>query len=402
MSSASGSTYGVISSSFSLLFSLSGLVVGFASARISSRVLLFTMAALWAVAQLPVLVVASVPALVAGRVLLGAAEGPAASMSMHALYKWFPADRRGLPSSLQISGAALGMLVAAPVVTWLITGFGWRSAFVVLAVTSMVWSLVWWRVGHDGPYGQERPPGADAHPPAGTARASARGERLPYRRLLLNGTVLGSIAGAFGASWALALSHAWLPVYLRTQLDMTPGGAATLISAISAFSLVLLLSVPPLVDTLRRRGVSSRWSSGAPQGVAVAVAALAMAALPFVDGRGAHLALLAVAFGGHAIVFPLHYMTASAVVPPLQRGAVFGIVAATGTLPGLVSPYLTGHLLDSAASQNAGYTHAYLLSAAVMLVCGLVALVAIRPERDARRLGLTGATDPAPRPAASA
>ncbi|MER6144977.1 MFS transporter [Streptomyces sparsogenes] len=398
----SNSTYGAISSSFSLLFSLSGLIVGFVSARVTSRVLLFTMAALWAVAQVPVLFVASVPALVAGRVLLGAAEGPAASMSMHALYKWFPVDRRGLPSALQISGAALGTLIAAPVVTWLITAFGWRSAFAALAVTSTVWALAWWKVGHDGPYGQDGQDGQNRQDRApGGGPTSGRAGRLPYRRLLMNGTVLGSIAGAFGASWALALSQAWLPAYLRTQLDMTPGGAATLVSGVSAFSLVLLLAVSPLVDALSRRGLSSRWSSGAPQGVAVAVAALAMAAFPFVDGRMPLLLLIAVAFGGHAIVFPLHYMTTAAVVPPVQRGAVFGIVAATGTLPGLIAPYLTGRLLDSAPSHGVGYAQAFVLSAAVMLVSGLVALVTIRPERDARRLGLTGETGPAPRPAAS-
>ncbi|GGV19098.1 MFS transporter [Streptomyces litmocidini] len=387
----SNSTYGLISSSFALLFSLSGLIVGFVSAKVSSRVLLFAMAALWAVAQLPVLFAASVPALIAGRMLLGAAEGPAASMSMHALYKWFPEDRRGLPSALQISGAALGMLIAAPVLTWLITGFGWRSAFAALATASLAWSLAWWRTGHDGPYGQEHARGS--HPPTGTTRGPSAGQRFPYRRLLLNGTVLGSIAGAFGASWAMALSHAWLPVYLRTQLDMTPGRAATLISVVSAFSFVLLLSVPPLLDLLHRRGLSRRWSSGAPQGIAVTVAGLAMAAFPFADG-GTRLALLAVAFGGHAITFPLHYMTVSAVVPPLQRGAVFGIVAATGTLPGLIAPYLTGHLLDSAASQSAGYAQSFLLSAVVMATCGLVALVAIRPEHDARRPTPTAAADP--------
>ncbi|GAB2806427.1 MFS transporter [Streptomyces daliensis] len=387
----SNSTYGAISSSFSILFSLSGLVVGFVSARISSRVLLFTMAMLWAVAQLPVLVMASVSTLVAGRVLLGAAEGPATSMSMHALYKWFPLDRRGLPSALQISGAALGTLIAAPVVTWLITSFGWRSAFAALAVTSVVWSAIWWKVGRDGPYGAARP----ARDRAARDRAAHTGaapappqQRLPYRRLLTNGTVIGSIAGAFGASWAMALSHAWLPVYLRTQLGLTPGTAATLISAIAAFSLVLLLSVSPLVDFLNRRGVSTRWSSGVPQGIAVMAAGVAMAALSFADGQVLAIVLLALAFGGHAIVFPLHYMTTAAVVPPLQRGALFGIVAASGTLPNLIAPYLTGHMLDSADSQSAGYTSAFLLTAAVMLLTGLVALLTIRPERDARRLGL--------------
>ncbi|MFD0395425.1 hypothetical protein ACFQ3Z_38080 [Streptomyces nogalater] len=51
-----------------------------------------------------------------------------------------------------------------------------------------------------------------------------------------------------------------------------------------------------------------------------------------------------------------------------------------------MAPYLTGCLLDSAPSQNAGYTHAFLLSGGVMLVCGLVSLLTVRPDRDARRL----------------
>ncbi|MGW0548872.1 MFS transporter [Streptomyces altiplanensis] len=167
---------------------------------ISSRVLLFGMTLLWAVAQLPVLAVASVSTLLADRILLGAAEGPAASMSMHALYKWFPPERRGLPSALQIGGAALGTLVAAPVVTWLIGGFGWRSAYAVLAAVSAVWALVWWRTGHDGPYDHTR-----------AGATGGGGPRLPYRRILLSGTVLGSMGAAFGAQWALSLSHAWLP-----------------------------------------------------------------------------------------------------------------------------------------------------------------------------------------------
>ncbi|MBR7678731.1 MFS transporter, partial [Streptomyces daliensis] len=59
--------------------------------------------------------------------------------------------------ALQISGAALGTLIAGPVGTWLITSFGWRSAFAALAVTSVVWSAIWWKVGRDGPYGAARP-----------------------------------------------------------------------------------------------------------------------------------------------------------------------------------------------------------------------------------------------------
>ncbi|MER5611398.1 MFS transporter [Streptomyces sp. NPDC002215] len=374
----SHSTYGLISSSYSILFSLSGLVVGFFSSRVPSRVLLFVMCLVWGLAQLPVLIVAAVPALVAGRVLLGAAEGPATPMSMHALYKWFPAGRRGLPSALQISGAALGTLVAAPVVTWLITRFGWRSAFAALAVTSLAWSAVWWFVGRDGPYGQ---------PPARVRTEAGGSARVPYRRLLLCGTVIGSVASAFGASWAMALSQAWLPSYLRNELAMSPGTAAAVLSAVSALSFVLLLALSPVIDRLTRRGVSMRLSSGVPQGLAVACAGTAMVVFPFAGSLPVRLALIAVAFAVHSIAFPLHYMTAAAVVPASRRGALFGIVAATGTLPGLLAPSLTGHLLDSAPSESAGYAQSFALAAVVMIVCGVVAACCIRPARDAARLG---------------
>ncbi|MFJ2780524.1 MFS transporter [Kitasatospora sp. NPDC087315] len=373
------STYGLVSSSFSLLFSLSGLVVGFLSTRISSRTLLFAMTMLWAVAQLPVLLAATVPALIAGRALLGAAEGPAASMSMHALYKWFPPNRRGLPSALQIGGAALGTLIAAPVLTWVITGFGWRAAFAALAVVSAIWGLLWWRVGHDGPFDHARTTPVTGGTP---------GARLPYRRLLTTGTVLGSISSAFGAAWALSLSQSWLPAYLRTELGMSPKAAATTISAVSAFSLVLLLAVSPLMDALKSRGVSSRWSSGAAQGSAVCVAGCAMAALPLTDAALPRLLLIVLAFGTVAIAIPLHYMTAAEVVPTAQRGALFGIVAATGTLPGLLAPFLTGRLLDTADDPASGYRTAFLIAGLVMTVAGTLALIAIRPERDARRLEL--------------
>ncbi|MFE0759728.1 MFS transporter [Streptomyces smyrnaeus] len=383
-------TYGLISSSFFLLFSLSGLVVGFVSSRVTSRTLLFIMTLTWTVAQLPVLVVAAVPTLIAGRVLLGAAEGPAASMSMHALYKWFPPHRRGLPSALQIGGAALGTLVSAPVLTWLITDHGWRSAYVALAVASAVWALIWWSVGHDGPFDDVRAVRAGKRGRRNPQAAAAL--RVPYRRLLLTGTVLGSISSAFGASWALSLSQAWLPSYLRTELGMTPASAATTISAIAAFSLVLLLTVSPLMDVLKARGVTSRWSSGAAQGIAVCTAGCAMAAFPFMDATVPRQLLIGLAFGTGAVAVPLHYMTVAEIVPTAQRGAVFGIVAASGTLPGLVAPSLTGHLIDAADTTASGYPTAFLISALVMLLTGLLAVARIRPERDAERLAAAGIT----------
>jgi MFS family permease len=186
------------------------------------------------------------------------------------------------------------------------------------------------------------------------------------------------------------MSSAWLPVYLQTQLDMGATSASAAISAVSGLSLVLLLTVPALVDRHKRRSGPGGSADGHVQGLAVLVSGAALALLPFVEQRPLQLVLVALAFACHAVALPLHYVTTAAVVPAARRGAVFGVVAATGTLPGMFVPYLTGRLVDGAASEATGYSIAFLLSAAVMAVCGAVAMLAIRPERDARALGGEG------------
>ncbi|KOS57659.1 MFS transporter [Rhodococcus rhodochrous] len=381
------SMFGLIASSFYLLYSIAGIVVGFVSARVSSRLLLFSMAMMWTVAQIPVLLVATVPALVAGRVLLGAAEGPATPMSMHALYKWFPPHKRGLPSALQISGAALGVLIAAPLLTWLISDHGWRAAFIALAVVSGLWGIAWLAIGKDGPFDRDTRHGHGA----ATGKSGAAGNPKIWK-ILVSGTFLGSAASAFGGHWAMAVNSAWLPEYLHTTMQFGPGDVAGVISVISGTSLVLLLTISPLSDLLLRKGLSVRWAHGALQGIAVTIAGIAMVLVPFADGSAIRLVLIVIAFSGSAVAFPLHYMTAAAVVPPAKRGAVFGILAATGTLPGLVAPYVTGRIVDGGATVVAGYGTAFTLAAVVMIACGVYAVAAIRPAHDAHRLSRVGTT----------
>lgn len=53
-------------------------------------------------------------ALLASRVVLGASEGPANPLAMHAAHKWFPNERRGLPSAILNAGAGVGVALAAP------------------------------------------------------------------------------------------------------------------------------------------------------------------------------------------------------------------------------------------------------------------------------------------------
>src|SRR6184192_212031 len=61
--------------------------------------------------------------------------------------RWFT-ERRGSMLGLAFSGMGAGVLVMGPLAQWLITGYGWRAAYVVLGVGTLVvlLPLIWFGV----------------------------------------------------------------------------------------------------------------------------------------------------------------------------------------------------------------------------------------------------------------
>ncbi len=192
----SNEQFGQVGSAFFLFFSISAVLVGFLVNRVSTKWLLTAMALIWALTQLPMLGAVSLPILVASRIVLGAGEGPAYPVALHAVYKWFANERRMVPTSLVSIGGALGAGVVAPLVTWIILTYSWRAAFGFLGIVGLVWVAVWMIVGKEGPL--------DAH----QIEAGGGGlAHVPYATLLTSRTALGVFIAGFSAYWALTLAR---------------------------------------------------------------------------------------------------------------------------------------------------------------------------------------------------
>ena len=94
------SQFGLIGSSFFLLFSVSAIVTGFVVNRVQTRWALLAMGLVWALTQFPMLANVGFATVVACRIALGAGEGPAAPVALHSAYKWFPNELRTLPTAV--------------------------------------------------------------------------------------------------------------------------------------------------------------------------------------------------------------------------------------------------------------------------------------------------------------
>jgi MFS family permease len=385
----SATAFGLANSAFFLLFSVAAAAVGLLSDRIRPKWLLLVMAVVWSVAQTPAALGGGLAVLIGSRILLGAAEGPAFPVAQQAALSWFPDHRRNLPGALVTFGVTLGVVTAAPGLTWVIGHHGWRAALWVVAAAGAVWAVAWAALGADAKERADTPKARSTD----CAEAAESGESgttceteatIPYRRIFASRTWLGTTAAYFTSYWCIALMLVWMPSYLRNGLGHSAAVSGRLVALPWALGAVVLLGQAALTGWLMRRGVGSRWARGRVGACLLLLGAAACMALPLADGGGTKTVLLIVGFGVGGSFPTIAATTIAELAPPARRGGALGTMNAAVTTAGLIAPAVVGKLVDSQGA--AGYQTAVLVSAVLLLAGGLAAFVLIDPARDAVRM----------------
>jgi MFS family permease len=366
--------WGTVGSSFFFLFPVTALLVGFVVNRVPARWALAAMGLVWAVTQFPMLSTTSFAMLIGCRVVLGAGEGPAYPVALHAAYKWFPDARRTLPTSVIAIGSAIGVFTAAPVLAWVIESVGWQAAFGLLGIVGLAWVMAWLAFGREGPLdGTE----AQAQGPAL--------DRLPYATLLTSRTLIGVLIAGAAVYWGLALLVAWLPAFLQQGLGYGVAPATALVMLIWGAVATLMPLIGWLSQRARSAGVSSRASRGMPAGLLVTAAGIAMVSALLLPPGAAQFALLVLGYSLGGAIFTLGPAMIGEITPAAQRGALLGLTTAVQTVTAMVAPAVTGSIIAAGATMRDGYINAFLLSGAIVAVGGIVGLALMRPEADLAR-----------------
>jgi MFS transporter, ACS family, D-galactonate transporter len=368
----SNTRFGELGSAFFLLFSISGVAGGFLANHVRTKTLLFIMAVVWGLTLLPITLVSSFGLLLVSRVVLGAAEGPAFPVALHAVYKWFVDRRRALPTSIVACGAAFGTGVIAPVVTWIIVHYGWRTAFGTLGAVGLVWAGVWFVLAEDGPVDRLTPDQGSL-------------QRVPYGRLLSSRTAIGVFLAGFGAYWVIALNITWLANYLIKALHIAPARAAWIIVLPSVMQMVLAPSLAALSQFLIRRGVSSRLSRGVLGASCVVTAGVSMICMAFLEIGILKVFLIGLGFSIGSVIFTLGSTLIGEISPAAQRGALLGVTNSIHTLAGLCAPLVMGLVVDVGANAGAGFRNGYVYAGSLVAALGLMAAVLIQPQADLQR-----------------
>ncbi|CAE6881373.1 MFS transporter [Paraburkholderia domus] len=363
--------FGMVGSSFFVLFSISGVLFGFAANKVKTKWLLALLSAVWAAVQFPLTGAVSLPLLIACRVALGAGEGPAYPLAMHATYKWFENEKRNIPSAIVQQGATTGMLLAGPLLTFLIIHYDWHCAFLVLGAIGALWTILWMVIGAEGTVGERH----SLPPSTGTLH-------VPYRRLITDPTLLGCVLLTFVAYTVLSAGFTWFPAYLRLGLGYPAGDVGWIFSLIVGVSIPVSLLASYLSQRLTRRAVSSRLSRGVMTSLPVAAAGLILLGTTTELEAGMKVVCLALTSALSQLPFLFGPLLIGEVTPTGQRGAWLAINTSLGTVAGIFAPALMGHLIGAANTTSAGYQHGFLLLSCILIPSGFLGIWLLNPEKS--------------------
>jgi MFS family permease len=367
------SQFGLLGSSFFFLFSISAIVVGFIVNRVATRWVLLVLAAIWALAQFPMVGTIGFSTLLICRIVLGAGEGPAGAVAVHAIYKWFPDEKRTLPTAILSQGSAFGVILAVPALNWVIVHHSWHYAFGALGVVGLMWVVAWLIMGKEGPLVQ-------------TVAMAAPEPRIPYFRLLTSRTFIGCCAATFGAYWALSLGLTWFTPFIVQGLGYSQTDAGWISILPWAFGATIVLLTGWISQVLMARGVSTRGARGVLGAVPLIVGGLILAFIPHVGVGGLMITLLVIGSGLCGSIYVVCAPMIAEFTPVSQRGAVIAIYGAIYTLAGIVAPKVMGDVIQHAAVPLDGYMTGFTINAVILVVSGLLGLLLLWPNTERARL----------------
>jgi MFS transporter, ACS family, hexuronate transporter len=346
--------YGYILQAFLLAYTVMYLGSGFLVDRWGTRISLAVFMTWWSVSNILHTFARTAFDLGFFRMLLGLGEPGNFMASFKAISEWYPPKEKAFVNGLVNSGAALGAIIAAPLVVWMMIHYGWRASFVITGSLGLFWIVPWlwlYRLPEKHPYLR-----ADelAYIRGATGMVSRPAASLKKTDLLRLPQTWGLLLARFISDPVWWFYLFWLPKYLVDQRGFT-------MAQIGIISWLPYLSADLGAFT---GGIASGWlvkRGFAPlraRRVSLIPCALLMplsVLIPFVPIASALVIISIVTFSHMAWKTNLMTMTNDA-YPIGVVGSVSGIIAFGSGFGSTLFTNLTGHIV-----QHSSYTAVFVI-----------------------------------------
>jgi D-galactonate transporter len=380
---------GIVFSSFSFGYALFCFVGGYASDHYGPRRVLGVSMVLWSIFCGLTAAAWSLGSLLVIRILFGMGEGPIGSTFNKTVRNWFPHGQQASAVSVANAGTPLGAALSGPIVGLLALNFGWRVAFVIIALVGVTWAIAWFIIATDHPAENPRTTAEErAEYEAGQkTQPVSTGPRAPLGGLIMRPAILATAFAFFGYSCILFFFLTWFPTYLVSarHLSIASMSFATMIPWLLGF--IGLAAGGPLCDLIFRQTGNPILARKLVLVVCLLVAAACIALAGTADTVFAAVGLMSVSVFFMYLTGNTYWAIILDTVEANRVGGVSGFVHFVANCGGIVAPLVTGFIVQATGSFYA----AFLLTGAIAVLGAVGVAVFVRAPNPGRLGAAVGA-----------
>jgi ACS family hexuronate transporter-like MFS transporter len=367
-------TYADIVFWFQVAYALGYMVFGNFVDRVGARIGYATAFTLWTGAHILHAAARSVFGFGAVRFLLGIGESGNFPAGLKAVTEWFPKKERALATGIFNAGSNVGAILAPLIVPAVTLAYGWRMAFVITGVGSLVWLVAWIAMYRRPRESKSLSKAELAYIESDPADPAAK---VPWARLLGRRETWAFSIGKFLTDPVWWMFLFWLPDFLvkRHGLDLKSFGPP----------LVIIYIVSDLGSIaggwLSSRLIHRGWTINRARKTTMLIAALAVTPIFFaqyVDSLGAAVAIIALATAAHQAWSANLYTLPSDMFPRKAVGSVIGIGGTAGAIGGMIFSLYIGQVLERIGTYSLIF---YVAGSVYLVALGIIHWLSPRLEQ---------------------
>jgi ACS family hexuronate transporter-like MFS transporter len=277
---------------------------------------------------------------------LGLGESGNFPASIKAVTEWFPARERALAIGVFNAGANVGAIITPLVVPVITVAYGWRAAFIVTGLVSLVWLVAWlamYRRPSEHPKVTREERAWIEQDPADPV------EPIAWKRLIRVRETWAYALGKFFIDPIWWFFLFWLPGYLGQRYDLDLLSFGPPLVAVYLLSDLGSVAGGWLSSRLMNAGKSVNYA----RKMTMLICAFAVTPVFFaqsIDNLWMAVLVIGIATAAHQAFSANLYTLPSDLFPRAAVGSVVGIGGTVGAVGGMLMAKYAGYVLDSIGS----------------------------------------------------
>lgn len=353
---------GLLLSAFFWTYAICNIPEGRMADKVGTKKLLGWAAGIWSVASAVTGLMTNFTGLILARMGVGIGEAGVFPAMAKIAAEQFPARERATATGCYLAGARLGYALTPLIMGFLIAQFNWRVAFFITGIGSLLF-CVFWFLWYDEKKGVQ----------VSNYKKKASSLPIPWKKMMTNRNILGLFIAKFGANYLYFMFLTWIPAYLV----MERGFSVLRMGFYASLPFLVAFITQPFTgfvsDLIIRNGGSVTLARKSVLITAQLLSATIIA-VAYVENPLTAVVILTINIAAASTIGGMMQTMASEISPRGMAGTITGSMNAVGAVAGILSPAITGFIVEITGT----FQMALVIAGGLIIISSIIILFVIQ------------------------